>query len=110
MSQGLILSVLRLQQAWGCVCAYGHQSVPPLVGKGDTHLQNNSENVHQILVSRLFREELKQRIQGKAPEGPAQLYHKQAHPRQKVCTSLLLQRNPPIESKRIRICPFTLYT
>ena len=52
VSQGLILSVLRFQQAWGYVCAYGHQSVPPLVGKGDSHLQNNSGNVHQILVSR----------------------------------------------------------
>ena len=43
MSQGLILSVLRLQKAWGYVCTYGHQSVPPFVGKGDSHLQNTQE-------------------------------------------------------------------
>ena len=52
MSQGLILSALMLQLAWVYVCAYGHQSVPPFVGKGDSHLQNNSGNVHQILITR----------------------------------------------------------
>ena len=33
---------------------------------GGLHLQNNSGNLHQILLSRYFREELKQRIGGKA--------------------------------------------
>ena len=41
-------------------------------------MQNNSGNLHQILLSRYFREELKQRIWGKAcprkgPQGPAPL-------------------------------------
>ena len=33
---------------------------------GVSHLQNNSENLHQILLSRYFREELQQRIWGEA--------------------------------------------
>ena len=44
-------------------------------GGGFSYLQNNSGNVHQILLSILqyFREELKQRIRGKTPKDPAWL-------------------------------------
>ena len=36
-------------------------------------LQNNSGNLHHILLSRCFREELKQRIWGKACPGKARI-------------------------------------
>ena len=38
-------------------------------GGGVLYLQNNSGNVHQILLSRYFREELKQRISFPLGEG-----------------------------------------
>ena len=42
----------------------GQQVVFPLVGRqwGGSHLQNYSGNLHQIILSRNFREELKQKI------------------------------------------------
>ena len=50
-----------------------------LLGGEFSHLQNNSENVHQILLRRYFREEVQQRMWGrpvcKAPRGPAQLHY-----------------------------------
>ena len=36
-------------------------------GGSGLNLPNNSRNVHQILLSRYFREELKQRLCGKVP-------------------------------------------
>ena len=36
-----------------------------LLGGEFSHLQNNSENVHQILLRRYFREELQQRMWGR---------------------------------------------
>ena len=43
-------------------------------GGSGLNLPNNSGNVHQILLSRYFREELKQRLCGKAPEGLGELH------------------------------------
>ena len=43
-----------------------------LLEKGSfLHLQNNSGNVHQVLLSRYFKEELQQRMWGKACLGKA---------------------------------------
>ena len=57
MSRGLTLSVLRLQEAWGC----GLMVIKELIllfGERFPHLQSNSGNMHEILLSRYFREEL----------------------------------------------------
>ena len=57
MSRGLTLSVLRLQKAWGC----GLMVIKELIllfGERFPHLQSNSGNMHEILLSRYFREEL----------------------------------------------------
>ena len=61
MSQGLALLVLRLQEE-------SSSYYLPFVEEGEvySHLQNNAGNVGQILLSRYFREELKQEIWGKA--------------------------------------------
>ena len=52
----------------------GQQVVFSLVGRewGGSHLQNYSGNLHQIILSKNFREELKQRIWRKTcpEEGP----------------------------------------
>ena len=62
MSQGLTLSILRLQVAWG-LHAHSHQVVTVFhlveVFMSVKWLRNC---VHQILLSKYFREELKQRM------------------------------------------------
>ena len=63
VSYGLAWSVLRLQEAW-IVCSGSSSSSCIWWGKRDSHLQNHSGNVHQILLSGCFREELKQRTWG----------------------------------------------
>ena len=81
MSQGLTLSVPRLQEEGGrpgAMCSWSSTSSYLPFGGGFSHLENNSGNLHQILLSRYFREELKQRIWGEGlswegPIGPAQL-------------------------------------
>ena len=66
MSQAL--PIFRLQEAWGFVFKIFKYLTPSLCWREDgfLHLQNNSGNVHQIPLSRYFREDLKQSIQGKA--------------------------------------------
>lgn len=52
----------------GTVCSWSPSSGHlPFGGQGEVflHLQHNSGSEHQILVSRCFRKELKQRIWGK---------------------------------------------
>ena len=66
MSQGVTLSVLRLQEAWG-LCAHGHQVVNIFHLVQGFHIcKKNSGNVHQILLPMYFTEKIKQRIWGKA--------------------------------------------
>ena len=67
VSQGLTLSVLRLQEAWRYVLMVVKWLTSSICWGGGVfyHLQNKSRNVHQILLSRYFREELKQRIWGR---------------------------------------------
>ena len=80
VSQGLTLSVLKLQES-RChvllIIEYLASSMYWSVhwrGGGLLYLQSNSGNVHQTLLSRYFRKVLKQRIWGKVPGGPAWLY------------------------------------
>ena len=70
MSQGLMLSVLRLQQVWGLL-VLGHQ-VDTLLYLVEVLTSVNSGNVHQILLFRYCREELRQRTRarGLCWEGP----------------------------------------
>ena len=65
VSPGLTVSILRLQEA--CGYAHGHQvaNIFPLLERGSCY-KNNPGNVHQILLSRYFREEPKQMIWRKA--------------------------------------------
>ena len=69
MSRGLTLSVLRLQEAWGC----GLMVIKELIllfGERFSHLQSNSGNMHEILLSRYFREELGEGLlQQEGPRG-----------------------------------------
>ena len=44
MSQGLILSVLRLQEAWG-LCAYGHQAVNIFLLVGGLHICKTTQEM-----------------------------------------------------------------
>ena len=60
VSQGLKKLVLRLQ------LTHGHNIFHLLERGGFLHLQNNSGNVHQTVLSRYFREELWGKIWGKA--------------------------------------------
>ena len=68
VSQALTLSVLGLQEAWGYLLLVVNifYLLERLFFFFFLHLQNNSGNVHQLLLSRYFREELKQRIWGRA--------------------------------------------
>ena len=44
------------------MCSWSTRGELLLFGGELSHLQNNSENVHQILLPRYFREELQQRM------------------------------------------------
>ena len=54
------------------MCPWLSSSYVPFGGvRGGSYLQNNSGNIYQILLSRYFTEELKQKIWGKACPGRA---------------------------------------
>ena len=70
---------------WTDWCALGHQivNVFHLIEVGRSlHLQKNSENLHQILLSGYFRKEIKQRLQRKTrhPTSPAPWDHPVTQP------------------------------
>ena len=69
VSQELTLSVLRLQRL-RAMCLRSSSSYLPFVGIDFLHLQNNSGPVHQVLLSRYFREEQRYRIREKACPHP----------------------------------------
>ena len=58
VSQGLTLSILRLQQVWG-LHTHGHHVVNFVHLLGVLVPVKQLRNGHQILLSRYFREELK---------------------------------------------------
>ena len=58
MSQGLASSILRLQPVWG-LCAHGHLAVNFFHLVGVLVSVKQLRNVHQMLLSMSFREELK---------------------------------------------------
>ena len=62
---GSIFISLSLQEAWCWVLMVIKWLNLPL-GRGFSHLQNNSGNVPWILLSQSFREELKQKMWGKS--------------------------------------------
>ena len=59
------LSVLRFQEAWGCVLMVVRY-LTSSIWWGFSQMQNSSEDLHPILLSGSFRWELQQRIWGKA--------------------------------------------
>ena len=79
-SQGSVtgVNVVSPQAPGGLgLCAHGHQVINIHHFAGAfSHLQKNSGNMHQILSSRYFREELQQRMWEKGAVGQTYTYFK----------------------------------